>query len=128
MAEAATTKLSSRGQVVIPEEIRNRLGLEPGVQFVVGGDRDVVILKVLQARARSASSSNSAMSGGRRSGQVSRRGMSRTRSAKRGAVLEGRTRWQRRSLWILLRWNPRHHPPRLACGPIQACPIALYSV
>jgi AbrB family looped-hinge helix DNA binding protein len=49
MAEAATTKLSSRGQVVIPEEIRNRLGLEPGVQFVVVGDRDVVILKVLQA-------------------------------------------------------------------------------
>jgi AbrB family looped-hinge helix DNA binding protein len=49
MAEAATTKLSSKGQVVIPEEIRNRLGLEPGVQFVVVGDRDVVILKVLQA-------------------------------------------------------------------------------
>jgi AbrB family looped-hinge helix DNA binding protein len=49
MAKAATTKLSSRGQVVIPEEIRNRLGLEPGVQFVVVGDRDIVILKVLQA-------------------------------------------------------------------------------
>jgi AbrB family looped-hinge helix DNA binding protein len=49
MAEAATTKLSSKGQVVIPEEIRTRLGLEPGVQFVVVGDRDVVILKVLQA-------------------------------------------------------------------------------
>jgi AbrB family looped-hinge helix DNA binding protein len=49
MTEAATTKLSSKGQVVIPEEIRNRLGLEPGVQFVVVGDRDVVILKVLQA-------------------------------------------------------------------------------
>jgi AbrB family looped-hinge helix DNA binding protein len=49
MAGTATTKLSSKGQVVIPEEIRNRLGLEPGVQFVVVGDRDVVILKVLQA-------------------------------------------------------------------------------
>jgi AbrB family looped-hinge helix DNA binding protein len=49
MPEAATTKLSSKGQVVIPEEIRTRLGLEPGVQFVVVGDRDVVILKVLQA-------------------------------------------------------------------------------
>jgi AbrB family looped-hinge helix DNA binding protein len=49
MSEAATTKLSSKGQVVIPEEIRTRLGLEPGVQFVVVGDRDVVILKVLQA-------------------------------------------------------------------------------
>lgn len=49
MSEPATTRLSSKGQVVIPEEIRTRLGLEPGVQFVVVGDRDVVILKVLQA-------------------------------------------------------------------------------
>jgi AbrB family looped-hinge helix DNA binding protein len=49
MADAATTKLSSKGQVVIPEEIRDRLGLKPGAQFVVLGDRDVVILKVIQA-------------------------------------------------------------------------------
>jgi AbrB family looped-hinge helix DNA binding protein len=48
MDEAATTKLSSKGQVVIPEEVRNRLGLKPGAQFVVVGDRDVVILKVIQ--------------------------------------------------------------------------------
>ncbi len=49
MGDAATTKLSSRGQVVIPEEIRDRLGLKEGAQFVVLGDRDVVILKVIQA-------------------------------------------------------------------------------
>lgn len=48
MGKIATTKLSSKGQVVIPEEIRRRLGLEPGVQFVVIGDRDVVILKAIQ--------------------------------------------------------------------------------
>jgi len=48
MTEAATTKLSSKGQVVIPEEIRDRLGLKPGAQFVVVADRDVVILKVIQ--------------------------------------------------------------------------------
>jgi AbrB family looped-hinge helix DNA binding protein len=48
MREAATTKLSSKGQVVIPEEIRNRLGLKPGAQFVVVGERDVVILKAIQ--------------------------------------------------------------------------------
>jgi AbrB family looped-hinge helix DNA binding protein len=48
MPEAATTKLSSKGLVVIPEEIRDRLGLKPGAQFVVLGDRDVVILKVIQ--------------------------------------------------------------------------------
>jgi AbrB family looped-hinge helix DNA binding protein len=41
----ATTKLSSKGQVVIPEEIRERLGLKEGAQFIVIGERDVVILK-----------------------------------------------------------------------------------
>jgi len=49
MHHAATTRLSSKGQVVIPEEIRSRLGLKPGAQFVVLGDRDVVILKAIQA-------------------------------------------------------------------------------
>ena len=44
---AATTTLSSKGQVVIPEEIRLRLGLKAGAQFVVVGDRDVVIFKRL---------------------------------------------------------------------------------
>jgi AbrB family looped-hinge helix DNA binding protein len=47
MNQIATTKLSSRGQVVIPEEIRSRLGLETGVQFVVIGEGDVVILKAI---------------------------------------------------------------------------------
>jgi len=49
MNKLATTKMSSKGQVVIPEEIRNRLGLKAGVQFIVLGDRDVVILKALSA-------------------------------------------------------------------------------
>ena len=48
MVKPATTKLSTRGQVVIPEEIRNRLGLEPGEQFVVIGEGDVVVLKTLK--------------------------------------------------------------------------------
>jgi AbrB family looped-hinge helix DNA binding protein len=47
MTSFATTKLSSKGQVVIPEEIRQRLGLEEGTAFVVLGDRDVVILKTI---------------------------------------------------------------------------------
>ena len=47
MHDTATTTLSSKGQVVIPEEIRARLGLKAGAQFVVVGDRDTVILKVL---------------------------------------------------------------------------------
>lgn len=52
MSDTATTTLSSKGQVVIPEEIRQRLGLETGVQFVVLGEKDVVILKVLQTPDR----------------------------------------------------------------------------
>jgi len=49
VANLSTTRMSSKGQVVIPEEIRNRLGLASGTQFVVVGDRDVVILKALSA-------------------------------------------------------------------------------
>ncbi len=49
MVQPATTKLSSKGQVVIPEEIRKRLGLETGAQFVVVGEGDVVVLKALKA-------------------------------------------------------------------------------
>lgn len=45
MKTIATTKMSSRGQVVIPEEIRESLDLKAGSQFVVVGENDVVILK-----------------------------------------------------------------------------------
>jgi len=41
--------MSSKGQVVIPESIRDDLGLQPGEQFVVVGQGDVVILKTLAA-------------------------------------------------------------------------------
>jgi AbrB family looped-hinge helix DNA binding protein len=40
-----TTTLSSRGQVVIPECVRNDLGLKTGDQFVVVAESGVVILK-----------------------------------------------------------------------------------
>lgn len=53
MTSLATTRLSSKGQVVIPEEIRQRLGLQEGTQFVVVGERDVVILKAIQPPAMS---------------------------------------------------------------------------
>ncbi|NIN01821.1 MAG: AbrB/MazE/SpoVT family DNA-binding domain-containing protein [candidate division Zixibacteria bacterium] len=49
MAALATTKMSSKGQVVIPEEIRKRLGLKAGSQFVVVGEKDVLILKAISA-------------------------------------------------------------------------------
>jgi AbrB family looped-hinge helix DNA binding protein len=47
MAASATTMMSTKGQVVIPEEIREQLGLGPGTHFIVVAERDVVILKRL---------------------------------------------------------------------------------
>jgi AbrB family looped-hinge helix DNA binding protein len=47
MAASATTTMSSKGQVVIPEAIREQLGLEPGTQFIVVAEHDVVVLKTL---------------------------------------------------------------------------------
>ena len=49
MSTIATTKMSSKGQVVIPESIRDQLSLGPGTQFVVLGQKDTVILKSIQA-------------------------------------------------------------------------------
>ena len=49
MDDLATTRLSSKGQVVIPEAIRKRLGLEPGTEFVVLGEDDTVVLKPIAA-------------------------------------------------------------------------------
>ena len=49
MKTVATTRMSSKGQVVIPESVREDLGLRPGEQFVVVGRGDVVILKTLAA-------------------------------------------------------------------------------
>ena len=49
MENLATTRMSSKGQVVIPEAIRKRLTLEEGMQFVVLGEGDVVILKAITA-------------------------------------------------------------------------------
>ena len=45
MVNIATTKMSSKGQVVIPEGIRKSLKLKTGAQFIVVGDDNVVILK-----------------------------------------------------------------------------------
>ncbi|MDD5008952.1 MAG: AbrB/MazE/SpoVT family DNA-binding domain-containing protein [Syntrophorhabdaceae bacterium] len=45
MTNPATTKMSSKGQVVIPEDIRKRLNLKAGAQFIVVGEKDVVIFK-----------------------------------------------------------------------------------
>lgn len=53
MTAIETTRMSSKGQIVIPEEIRKRLGLKSGDRFLVVGDKDVVILKTLSSPSMS---------------------------------------------------------------------------
>jgi AbrB family looped-hinge helix DNA binding protein len=45
MSRIATTRMSSKGQVVIPESVRKRLGLKAGSEFVVVASDDAVVLK-----------------------------------------------------------------------------------
>jgi len=47
METLATTRMSSKGQVVIPESIRKQLNLKEGAQFLVVGEGDAVVLKVV---------------------------------------------------------------------------------
>jgi len=48
MATLEVTSLSSRGQVVIPQEVRDRLHLHVGEKFIVIGTDDTVILKKIE--------------------------------------------------------------------------------
>jgi len=45
MEKLEITSMSSRGQVVIPLDIREQLGLKEGEKFVVLGENDTIILK-----------------------------------------------------------------------------------
>jgi len=49
-ASVLVTKMSSKGQVVIPESLRNELNLDSGCVFVVYGnsDSDAILLKRLR--------------------------------------------------------------------------------
>lgn len=48
MEKIEITRLSSKGQVVLPQDIRDRLHLEEGQRFVVLGSGDTVVLKRLE--------------------------------------------------------------------------------
>jgi antitoxin PrlF len=45
MEQLDVTRMSAKGQVVIPGDIRQALALEPGTKFVVVAEGDTVILK-----------------------------------------------------------------------------------
>lgn len=48
MEKLEVTSMSSRGQVVIPQEIRERLHLQNGEKFIVIGEEDTIVLKKVQ--------------------------------------------------------------------------------
>lgn len=52
METLEVTRLSSKGQVVLPQAIRKRLRLTEGARFVVIGSEDTVILKRLEEPTR----------------------------------------------------------------------------
>ena len=51
MKDLELTRLSSKGQVVLPQAVRKRLRLKEGVRFVVIASGDTVILKRLEVPA-----------------------------------------------------------------------------
>ena len=47
MINFSTTIMTSKGQVVIPEKTRKRLGMKPGTQFMVVEGTDSLIFKII---------------------------------------------------------------------------------
>ncbi len=47
-AEVELTKMSSKGQIVIPKKIRDKFGIRPGENFAVFGRKDTIILKKVE--------------------------------------------------------------------------------
>ena len=45
MEKLEITSMSSRGQIVIPFDVRKELGLKEGEKFVVVGEDDTILLK-----------------------------------------------------------------------------------
>jgi len=48
MAQVEITTVSQKGQVVIPQEIREKLGVKEGMKFAVYGSDGIIIFKRLE--------------------------------------------------------------------------------
>lgn len=48
MDQIEITSLSSRGQIVIPQGVRDKLNLHEGEKFIVIGEDDTIVLKKLE--------------------------------------------------------------------------------
>ena len=47
-----TIRMSSKGQVVIPQDIREELGMNEGTIFAVVGSKDTIVLKKIQTPSK----------------------------------------------------------------------------
>ena len=54
MMEVETVKMSSRGQIVIPLDIREEMHAQEGTVFAVVGSKDTVILKKVEKPSKEA--------------------------------------------------------------------------
>ena len=86
MSTLATTKMSSRGQVVIPEAVRKEMGLKAGDEFVVLAKNDAVMLKGI--KRPSMKEFDALIKQARR--QAKAAGLTRTDVAKAIAAVRGR--------------------------------------
>lgn len=48
MENIEVTSISSRGQVVIPQSLREKLGIREGEKFIVIGEDNTIVLKKLE--------------------------------------------------------------------------------
>ncbi len=53
MSEVAITKMSSRGQIVVPKNLREAMGISSGEVFALFGNSDTIILKRLDVPSKS---------------------------------------------------------------------------
>ena len=89
MNAVATTRMSSRGQVVIPEEIRTQYGWNSGMSFVVIGHAEAIILQPVetpdmsQFAALLSASREAARNAGLTSGDI-KRAIRNTRLSRKG--------------------------------------------
>ena len=47
-----TVKMSSKGQIVIPQDVREELGAQAGTVFAVVGTKDTVVLKKISTPSK----------------------------------------------------------------------------
>jgi AbrB family looped-hinge helix DNA binding protein len=45
---SSITSMSSRGQIVIPLDIREMMGLKDGEKFIISGQEDTIVLKKIR--------------------------------------------------------------------------------